>query len=292
MSANEFIRFGAPARFDARNVQRGMQASRTGEVISLNLELADPVAPYGRTPFRRTMRVHNDFRPLDDGRYMIVNDDEISVALQGTSHWDSFGHFGLSSPETDAVYHGGHTLRETYPHSSSPNLGIQALGPGVVTRGVLLDPAALFADEATGYLEGDFIITRDILEQCISAQGVTIEAGDAVLIHTGFQRRRAALGGEFPKLTAGLDGSSVELWRQLDILALIADNPAVEATPNDHAVHIGILLEAGIPLGEFWALDELAQACRSDGHYDFTLVSVPLNIHGAFGSPANAIAIR
>jgi hypothetical protein len=41
-----------------------------------------------------------------------------------------------------------------------------------------------------------------------------------------------------------------------------------------------------------WALEELATACREDGVYEFLLVSVPLNLPYAFGSPANAVAIR
>jgi kynurenine formamidase len=48
----------------------------------------------------------------------------------------------------------------------------------------------------------------------------------------------------------------------------------------------------GIQLGELFALDELAEKCRADGVYEFLFVSIPLNVKGAFGSPANAIAIR
>jgi kynurenine formamidase len=76
------------------------------------------------------------------------------------------------------------------------------------------------------------------------------------------------------------------------VLALASDNPAVEALPADHALHIAMLRGRGVPLGELWALRELATACRADGRYDFLLNSVPLRIHGAFGSPINAVAIR
>ena len=113
-----------------------------------------------------------------------------------------------------------------------------------------------------------------------------------MLLYTGFERRRQALGGRYPLESAGVDGSTVALWQELDILALIGDNPAVEAMPCDYDIHIGLLRDLGMPLGELWALDRLAQACRDDGRYDFLLTSVPLNIDGAFGSPANALAIR
>ena len=284
-------RRGTTARFGDDNVLRGMSASRTGEVISLNLPLDDPHTSYGRSAFVRTATVHNQFHPIGDGRYMVVNDDEVSLALQGSSHWDSLAHVGISSPDTDAIYHDGATLSETYPEAAASTLGIQALGPGIVTRGVLIDVVAAFGGSLP-YLTPEFRISADVVHQCLQRQAVSVEAGDAVLVYTGFQHLKASNGGAYPRETPGLDGSTVAMWTELDILALISDNPAVESQPNDHAVHAGLLVERGMPLGELWALDELVQACRSDDRYDFALVSVPLNIEGAFGSTANAIAIR
>jgi hypothetical protein len=48
----------------------------------------------------------------------------------------------------------------------------------------------------------------------------------------------------------------------------------------------------GTALGELFDFDELAAACRADGRWDFLFVSVPLNLPGGVGSPANAIVIR
>lgn len=283
-------RRGAPARFDGANVLRGLAAARSGEIVSLNLQLDDPIAPFGRAPFERTMRLHNDVRPLGDGRYIVINDDEVSFALQGSSQWDAFAHFGAIIPGSPGVYTGGAEFSETFRTDSPATLGMQALGPGIVTRGVLLDFVAV-AGGAEGFVPGEVRLNADHVRAALSRQEVAIEPGDAVLIYTGYERRRASLGGAFPDVVAGLDGSTVPLWEQFDILALAADNSAVEATPADFSIHIGLLRDRGIPLGELWALEALATACRARGQWDFTLASVPLNIPTAFGSTANAIAI-
>ena len=283
-------RRGAPARFGGENVLRGLTAARTGRIISLNLPLDDPIAPFGRAPFTRTMRLHNDLRPLGDGRYIVINDDEVSFALQGSSQWDAFAHFGAIVPGEEGVYTGGHGLEQTFRTISPAELGMQALGPGVVARGVLLDFVALVGND-DGFVPGDLRLNRGHVEAALERQQVSIEPGDAVLVYTGYERRRALLGGAFPDQVAGLDGSTVALWEELDILALAADNSAVEATPADFSIHIGLLRDRGIPLGELWALEELATVCREEGRSDFLLASVPLNIPTAFGSTANAVAI-
>jgi kynurenine formamidase len=282
---------GAPAKFGSANVVRGMRASVTGDVISLNLELSESRGIFGRAGFTRTVRLHNELRPLADGRQIVVNDDEVSFALQGSSQWDAFAHFGLIADDGRGVFHGNVGLDETADGTGAPTLGIHALGPAIATRGVLLDALAEFGPDRE-YLEPGDIVDRACLERCIARQALSIEPGDAVLIYTGFERKLAALGGAIPPASSGVDASTVGLWEELDIIALIGDNPAVESMPSDYTTHIGVLRNLGIPMGELWALDELAQACRTDSRYDFFLVSVPLSIRGAFGSTANAIAIR
>ena len=48
----------------------------------------------------------------------------------------------------------------------------------------------------------------------------------------------------------------------------------------------------GMAIGELWDLEALAADCSADGVYEFMLVSAPLNVPGAVGSPANAYAIK
>jgi hypothetical protein len=47
----------------------------------------------------------------------------------------------------------------------------------------------------------------------------------------------------------------------------------------------------GMPIGEYWNLDELARVCSDNRRYDGLLISHPLNIPGGVGSPCNAVMI-
>ena len=57
-------------------------------------------------------------------------------------------------------------------------------------------------------------------------------------------------------------------------------------------LHVILLVNAGVLIGEMWDLEALAEDCVSDGIYEFFLVAQPLNITGAVGSPLNPIAIK
>ncbi len=57
-------------------------------------------------------------------------------------------------------------------------------------------------------------------------------------------------------------------------------------------LHQRIIGLFGMPIGELWYLERLAEACAADGVYEFMFTSAPLNILGGVGSPPNAIAIK
>ena len=64
-------------------------------------------------------------------------------------------------------------------------------------------------------------------------------------------------------------------------------NPAGTET---ELLHFHMLAFFGMPIGEMWNLEALAEDCAADGHYDFFLTSAPLNVPGGVGSPPNALA--
>jgi len=101
------------------------------------------------------------------------------------------------------------------------------------------------------------------------------------------------------------------LWNA-HVAAIAADNPAVEVWPpgagldaderravrSDPSrapevfVHTALLPLLGLPLGELWDLDALADDCAADGVYEFLLTSAPLNVRHGVASPPNALAIK
>ena len=57
-------------------------------------------------------------------------------------------------------------------------------------------------------------------------------------------------------------------------------------------LHHRAIFLLGLPLGEQFDLEELAEDCRQDQVTEFMLVSVPLNLPGGMASPPNAVAIK
>jgi hypothetical protein len=68
---------------------------------------------------------------------------------------------------------------------------VETMKDGIVTRGVLLDIARL---KGKAYLDAGEPVMAEDLEAAEAAQGVTVGAGDALLIRTGWSGRRDELG--------------------------------------------------------------------------------------------------
>jgi hypothetical protein len=60
---------------------------------------------------------------------------------------------------------------------------------------------------------------------------------------------------------------------------------------NGTMLHQWMLPHAGIPIGELWNLESLAEACQKHSKWAFMLTSAPLNIFGGVASPPNVLAI-
>jgi kynurenine formamidase len=278
-------------------VLAGVATVRDGETFALNLPISvSDAPPFGRRPAQRTLRQHNEVFELPDGRFAVWNDDRLDLPLQGGSHWDSLAHFGVLDSSDRSVFFGARGLEETSPEPRAKSLGIDTMAQGVVTRGVLLDLVTTICGPDAQWLPDDTRISTAHVEACLAAQGVTLRRGDGVLVYTGFGSRFAECPPEaraaLESANAGLDSSTMDLWEQAQISFLASDNLAVEAIPLDLGIHEGALRRLGLPLGELWALDRLAKACRVDSRFEFLFAAAPLNIPGAFGSPANAVAIR
>ncbi len=57
-------------------------------------------------------------------------------------------------------------------------------------------------------------------------------------------------------------------------------------------MHIRLLPLFGMPIGEFFNLEGLADDCAGDGVYEFLFTSAPLNLPAGVASPPNALAIK
>ena len=75
---------------------------------------------------------------------------------------------------------------------------------------------------------------------------------------------------------------------------MAGDTVAFEAYPAQpgQGMHEMILAMWGLPIGEMFNLEALADDCAQDGVYEFFFTSAPLNKLGGVGSPPNALAIK
>jgi hypothetical protein len=271
-------------------VARAAASVTTGQMFRLDLPLDVPDPPlFGRQPYRH--------------RVFALNRHEMDDALddfhpQGSTQWDALGHVRCRE-------HGFWGGRVQDPTDGPNGLGIDHWARhGIAGRGVLIDLAGWAASTDHGYDPlSPLAFTADDIRSVLATQGVEPEVGDIWCIHTGWYQGyarldaagRAAYAAEPHCAGLRADEAMARLIWNAHPAALCCDNPAVEVVPGDPQVgslHRRLLPTLGTALGEMFALDELAAACRADGRFTFFFVAAPLNLPNGIGSPGNAVAIR
>lgn len=247
----------------------------------------------------------------------IVCDDQVLIALQYSTQWDSFAHVGSwfdadGDGKPEIVYYNGYRAHEHIkgPHDPKDHdcggescalaLGIENMAVKAIQgRGVLIDLHAHFGDERK-------IVDYETLKRVMDADGVTVEKGDMLIVRTGFSDLIVRMNRHpdmdvLNRSCAVLDGRDEKLLQWITdtgIAAICADNYAVEAYParerdgNRPALplHEHCLFKLGVPLGELWWLKDLAQWLRSHRRSRFLLTAPPLRLPGAVGSPVTPVA--
>lgn len=180
--------------------------------------------------------------------------------------------------------------------------GIEHMKDAFTGRGVLLDVGRAVGD-ALGELPDGFPILEEHLRATIEAQGATssVRRGDIVLVRTGQLgrvRRLGEWGGYAAGDAPGLSFTTLGWLHRTEIAAIASDTWGLEVRPHEFAqpamspLHQIAIPNMGLPLGEMWDLEELAEACAADGVHEFLLVAAPLPVTGAVGAPVNPIAVK
>jgi kynurenine formamidase len=293
-------------------VTRAAQSIRLGQTISLSIPF-DSYGPQGGSGFRRNP-IH--LMTLDGGDHdlsdrlagwggateaglaytargpMHFNDDYIIMPLQAATQLDALSH----------VYYEGQ-LYNGYPSDTVTSLGatrdsidrVAAAGK-VIGRGVLLDVAR---HKGVDHLPARTVVTPEDLDATADDAGVDVFSGDIVLVRTGWWQRflQTRNGDEWALESPGLGWRCAQWLSDRSVAAVACDNIAVEVTTPEWEgvilpLHMLVLRDMGMMLGEMWDLEVLAAECAKDRRYDFFLSATPLLISGAVGSPINPVAIR
>jgi kynurenine formamidase len=213
----------------------------------------------------------------------------VTMFLQAGTQWDALSH----------VFYGGYiyngrpssVVDEVGAHSSS----IDKLHDRFVSRGVLLDVARL---HGVPFLPAGHAITPEELEEAERMSGAEVSEGDILLVRTGLMSTWKESGewSEFLKLQPGLHFTCAKWLYDRGVAAVAADNTAVEATSISEGIyaplHMLALRDMGLPMGEYWYLEDLADDCANDGVSEFLLVAQALPFEAALGSPVNPLAMK
>lgn len=306
-------------------VLEGVAEVKEGRAYCLSLPLDYPggslLSP-GRHPpeLRAAMRDGQPFMnfPLthrDPHFTDVVCDDMAMIHLQYSSQWDSLAHMGsLFDADGDGVeemvfYNGYRAGEHVLGPNEEPGPGALALGietmahTGVQGRGVLVDLHVHFGRERK-------LVGHDVLKAVMEADGVTVESGDMLCLHTGFGALLLELNRDpdwdsLHHTCSVLDGHDPALRQWITdsgIVAICTDNFAVEEYPKigeelsldrrqaAYPLHEHCLFKLGLPLAELWYLTELAGWLRANKRSRFLLTAPPLRLPGAVGSPVTPVA--
>ena len=171
--------------------------------------------------------------------------------------------------------------------------GVENAKDGVITRGVLLDIAALKGKEWLDAGEGVF---PDELEAAEEAAGVKVEEGDCLMVRTGWFKKRMVEGPHHNTDRPGLHAACIPYLYERGVSILHAD-AAQDVGPTPGYPITGLPIHrVGIPHMGLWLIDcgnceEVAEVANRLNRYEFMFIMAPLRFNGATGSPINPLAV-
>jgi kynurenine formamidase len=273
---------GAGNHMKPETVLRATRLIKTGQVFELGRRLEQSM-PLQAT---RTFELHTKRTAPLAGSNRRGSNEEVVLAEIGQvgTQFDVFAHQTIG----DSLYN-CFKLDDIATRNGFSKLGIENIG-ALMTRGVLLDIAALKGVEM---LPDSYEITVADLQQALQKQQLTLQPGDAVILHTGWGRLWGKENARYMRINPGIDVAASEWLARQDPMLIGADTAPINVTPSpdpklSNPVHQIALVVNGIFLLENLRLDELA-AQRA---YEFALIVEPLKLVGATGSTVAPIAVR
>ncbi len=282
----------------AEGIVAAARLVRTGKAFRL-----DTPINYANPPLFERQPVQHNLKSFRNYGFLAFDDSLDSYNTQKGAQWDGLAHVG--SKQHNRFYND--TAPEEIKSGPDGRLGIHHWANKVIGRGVLIDAFKYVKEQGRSInpLASERYTLGD-LQGALAAQGTALHPGTILLIRTGWmQAYRNAPESEKQSMAslrglkaAGLDPSRelVEWFWDNRVAAVGTDCPACEPWPWDPddpgALHYRTLALLGLPIGEQFALDDLAADCAEDRVYDFMLVSAPLNLVGGIASPPNALAIK
>jgi len=276
-------RLGAVNNLTAEKTAAAAQLVTRGETFSLGMVTGRNTPAYGPREYDVMVLQLSDGSGTPLGANQATgNDDYVDTFVGIGSQIDGLGHMGINHR-----YYNGVPVSEFVTTAGLTQFGTHTL-PAIATRGILLDMTKSFANpvpDGTAFNQAE-------IEAAAARAGVTIEAGDVVIFHTG---KMTATAGEttLNPTSPGLGVGGAQYLSDLGVVAIGADTWALEAIPFEDEtrpfdVHLTLLAKNGVYILENMVTDALA--ADGEGTFFFTL-GVP-RLEGTVQAIINPIAIR
>jgi kynurenine formamidase len=211
--------------------------------------------------------------------------DDVYMGYVGTgSQIDGLGHIGI-----DNIYYNCRKNSDFVLANGLNKLGIEKI-PNIVTRGVVLDMTAHFGKNPVP--EGT-AFNRLQIEQVAAKQGVQIRKGDVVLFYTGWLSLVGKEDSRYISVEPGLGKEGAEYLVSKEVLAVGADNWALEVIPFEPGAGVFEVHQTLIPKNGIYILENMntAELVR-DRAYEFMFVLGQSKITGGVQAIINPTAIR
>jgi kynurenine formamidase len=264
---------------------------QTGKVFDLGIPFDErgPQSGSGRTNPVRTMRSIG--HESSSKGALRVADDVVFMPLQCATQWDALAHVHY-----DGLLYNGFSAADELSSKGATRCSIDKLAPAITGRAVLLDIAG---HRGVDWLGESDAIRRDDLDAAARSQGVDVHRGDILLIRTGWRRNLVEVGDRrrWSSREPGITLDCVEWLHDHEIAVVAADNWGVEQFPSEVAseilpVHMVLLRDMGMTLGEMFDFEALTADCRADGRWDCFFSGPIIKFTRAVGCPVSPLAMK
>jgi kynurenine formamidase len=256
-------------------------------------------------PIVHDITADTTFQPLrfmvDSGEGRDTASPERALERRGASEFIGMVFHGYTITHVDTPAHyfwqgkiyNGRSCNMVTSREGAQAESVELLRDGVVSRGVLLDVAAV---KGRWLASGEGVMPED-LEAAEQAAGVRVEPGDVLLVRTGYYARRLKEGPRHP-LKDGSPAVHVACapWLRERGVAMLGTDTHNDVTPVPYprlgnALHVVALVAMGLWLIDNGNLEDVARACAERRRWEFMLTIAPLRLAGTTGSPVNPIAL-
>ena len=286
-----------PSKYEAQDILGALNALnldktksaaelvKLGKTYALGVETGPDSPAYSPRTYNVTVLQLDDGMGTPMGSNKATGNDDLMTFWMGIgSQIDGLGHMGENHR-----YYNGNMARDFVTPTGLTKLSIDKLPP-IASRGILLDVAKLM-DKAI-LSEGTAINSAEI-KAAAKAAGVTIEAGDVVLFHTGWLNVMESDPDRFMAGEPGLGLDGARYLASLGVAAVGSDTWGLEVLPGEKAtelfpVHPELLAKNGV-----YILENMdTRALAADGATEFLFVLGVPRFVGAVQAVINPVAIR